>query len=143
MGSRRIVFDLRDTTQEHVRSLQDSHDGRPFERIGGERHTRRQHLATVHHRLNEDHDAIVAAPLESTHILDRQNDLPSAPLHELTDGVQGRFGQRAQECHTPSIRLTPPIKRTSPRHETYADILATSRLGHDVEVRESRARPDH
>jgi hypothetical protein len=79
------------TGHERVRSLQDSQDRCPFQRINGERCTRRQGLVTVYHHLNEHHYAVVATLPEATHILEHQSYFPSAPLHERTNGVQGRF----------------------------------------------------
>jgi len=46
---------------------------------------------TVYHHLNEHHYAVVATLPEATHILEHQSYFPSAPLHERTNGVQGRF----------------------------------------------------
>jgi hypothetical protein len=97
------------TSHECVRSLEDSHDGRSLERINGECRTRQQRLATVSHRFDQHHHSLIAAPPEATHLLEQQGYLPSTPPHEHTHGVQGRFGQRPQECRAPSRRLTPTV----------------------------------
>jgi hypothetical protein len=133
------VLDFRNTIHKRVRSLEDRHDGCPFERIVRERHTRRHRLAAVHHRFNEHHHSVVAAPPEATHIPEHQDYFSTAPPHEFTNGVQGRFGQRPQECHALSIRLASPVERASSPLDTYADLLLSSHLSHDVEVHESGA----